>query len=155
MPLYSLGSFAWMGLLNTTTTSFSTKVMVLKKCPGSFGVRRSNIKVKFPKIFKNKLLLHNRRYGHVTQVCEVCAHHICHLCSLSWSEVKWGHRGQKVIFTQNATSPSLYVLWSWNSSIWSVYSTCMPVVLLFLIKGQIGSQGSFPVLSFMIFYLQN
>ena len=96
----------------------------------SFGVTRSNSKVKFPKIFKNKVLLHNRRYGHVTQVCEVCTHHICQLCSLSWSEVKWGHRGQKVIFTQNATSPSLYVLWSCNSSIWSVCSTCMPLVLL-------------------------
>ena len=46
-------------------------------------VTRSNSKVKFPKIFKNKLLLHNRRYGHVTQVCEVCTHHICQLCSLS------------------------------------------------------------------------
>ena len=121
----------------------------------SNGVTRSNSKVKFPKIFKNKLLLNNRRYGHETEVCEVCTHHTCQLCSLSWSEVKWGHRGQKVIFTQNVTSPSLYVLWSCNSSIWSVYSTCMPVVLLELIKGQIGSQGSFPVLSFMVFYLQN
>ena len=112
------------------TLTYSTNVIRSFFYPRSFGVARSNSKVKFPKIFKNKVLLHNRRYGHVTYVCEVCTHHICQLCSLSWSEVKWGHRGQKVIFTQNATSPSLYVLWSCNSSIWSVYSTLMPLVLL-------------------------
>ena len=116
-------------------------------------VRRSTWKVDFLKIFKNQLL-HNRCYGHVSQVYGACAHHIWELCSLSWSEVKWGHRSQKVEFTQNATT-SLYVLWSCNSGMWSVYTTCMPVVFLKLIKGQIGSQWSFPVLSFMNFYLQN
>ena len=29
MPLYSLGSFAWMGLLNTTTTQFATDILLM------------------------------------------------------------------------------------------------------------------------------
>ena len=28
------------------------------------------------------------------------------------SEVIWGHRGQKVIFTKNVISPSHYMVWS-------------------------------------------
>ena len=28
--------------------------------------------------------------------------------------VTWGHRGQKVIFTKNAISPSEYVVWPWD-----------------------------------------
>ena len=31
--------------------------------------------------------------------------------------VTWGHRGQKVIFTKNAISPSEYNVWSWDSYI--------------------------------------
>ena len=31
--------------------------------------------------------------------------------------VTWGHRGQKVIFTKNAISPSDYVVWPWDSCI--------------------------------------
>ena len=31
--------------------------------------------------------------------------------------VIWGHRGQKVIFTKNAISPSEYVEWSCDSCI--------------------------------------
>ena len=31
--------------------------------------------------------------------------------------VIWGHRGQKVIFTKNAISPSDYMVWSWDSCI--------------------------------------
>ena len=130
----------------------STKLTLLEKILGSFRVTGSNWKVKFPKIFKNQLLLYNRCYGHVTQVCEASTHHICQLYFLSWSEVKWGHRGQKVEFTQNATTPLFYKLWSCNSGIWSVYSTCMIGLLLKLIKGQIGSQGSFPVLSLWGFF---
>ena len=140
----------WLAHMKHLLALYSSRAFLVNQ--RSNEVKRSTWKVKFLEIFKNSLLPHKMCYGHVTQICEASTHYICKLCSLSWSEVKWGHRGQKVEFTQNATTPLFYKLWSCNSSIWSVYSTCMIGLLLKLIKGQIGSQGSFPVLSLWGFF---
>ena len=49
--------------------------------------------------------------------------------------VIWGHRGQKVIFTKNATSPTVYRVWSCDSC------TCISLTPLYKSYGSKNSLG--------------
>ena len=49
--------------------------------------------------------------------------------------VIWGHRGQKVIFTKNATSPTVYRVWSCDSC------TCISLTPLYKSYGSKNSPG--------------
>ena len=58
------------------------------------------------------------------------------------SGVIWGHRGQKVIFTKNAISPTDYMPWSWNSYIFISYIPSTKVMGLEIQSGSFGVTGS-------------
>ena len=61
---------------------------------GLTGVKRSST-------LKMLLLTHITSYSHVSHVCEVSTHSVYKVCSISRSEVIWGHRGQKIKNHQN------------------------------------------------------
>ena len=57
------------------------------------------------------------------------------------SGVIWGHRGQKVIFTKNAISPTDYMPWSWDSYIFISYIPSTKVMGLEIQSGSFGVTG--------------
>ena len=55
--------------------------------------------------------------------------------------VTWGHRGQKVIFTKNAISPSDYVVWPWDLCILISEIPSTKVMGLEIHSGSLGVTG--------------
>ena len=116
----------------------STKVMGLKIHPGSFGV--TGVKRSFS--LKTLLLLQFTGYGHVT-----------HVHASAWPPlyksygsknspgVIWGHRGQKVIFTKNATSPTDYRVRSRDSCTYIRLTPSTNVMGLKIHTGSFGVTG--------------
>ena len=103
---------------------------------GVTGVKRSFS-------LKTLLLLQITGYGHVTHVHTSAWPLYKSYGSKNSPGVIWGHRGQKVIFTKNATSPTVYRVWSCDSC------TCISLTPLYKSYGSknspwghLGSQGS-------------
>ena len=91
----------------------STKVIGLKIHPGSLGSKGSKGN------FHQKCYFSYRLHDMVTWLMYM--HQLNTLYKNYWFKnsprVIWGHRGQKVIFIKNASSPSDYMTWSRDSCI--------------------------------------
>ena len=114
----------------------STKVMGLKIHPGSFGV--TGVK---KVIFTKKRYFSYKLQGMVMWLMYI--HQLDPLYKSYGSKnspgVIWGHRGQKVIITKNATSPTVYRVWSCDSC------TCISLTPSTKVMGLKIHPGSFGV----------
>ena len=137
---YSLHSMV-MWLMHMVNLIALYKSCTQKKYPGSFGVTGVKSSSFFQKFIKMLLLLHFKTYDHVTHIYDVASHPLYSYYPLGQSGVKWGHRGQKVIFTKKFITRLYNIAWSLDLCICNSSRPSTQVWGQRSIKGHLRSRG--------------